>query len=45
VRHLFLPTEETASAFWREMALAAVVAIVMMRVGMASGEWMRRIRR
>jgi hypothetical protein len=45
VRHLFLPTEATAPEFWREMALAAVVAIVMTRAGMASGEWMRRIRR
>ncbi len=45
VRNLFLPTEETVSGFWWEMSLAAVWAMVMMRVGMASGDWMRRIRR
>src|SRR5204863_8834673 len=45
VRYLFFATEPTRGAFWMEMSLAAVCAIVSARLGMAWGDWMQRIRR
>ena len=45
VRNVFLPTEQSSSQFWVRVAIALAVAILMTRVGMAWGEWMRRIRR
>ena len=45
VRNIFIPTEDTPAQFWTRMAIALVVAILMTRIGMAWGEWMRRIRR
>jgi len=45
VRYLFFSTEPTRGAFWMEMSLAAVCAIVSARLGMAWGDWMQRIRR
>ncbi len=44
-RHLFLPLEKTAGEFWTAMAGAPVAAILSARLGLAWGEWMRRIRR
>ncbi len=45
VRHLFFPVEPAAAKFWTEMGLAFVASIVMTRLGLAWGDWMRRIRR
>ena len=45
VRSLFFPTEHSTAEFWVEMALAAVFAVVTTRIGMAWGDWMRRVRR
>lgn len=45
VRNIFVPTEHSFSQFWLRMAIGLVAAIVTTRIGMAWGEWMRRIRR
>jgi hypothetical protein len=45
VRNIFIHTEHTAGEFWLRMAIALGVGILMIRIGMAWGEWMRRIRR
>jgi len=45
VRSLFLNTELTSAGFWFEMSLAAVLAILSARIGLAWGDWMQRIRR
>ncbi len=44
-RHLFTPIEKTASAFWTEMGMAAVAAILTSRLGLAIGLWLRQVRR
>ncbi len=44
VRYGFLPTEQGA-AFWREWAFALATAIGLSLLGLAWGNWMRRIRR
>jgi hypothetical protein len=44
-RNLYIPTEQTPAQFWIRMLIALCVAILMVRIGMAWGEWMRRIRR
>src|SRR5947209_6542489 len=36
---------ESGAAFWKEAALALALAVVSMRVGLAWGNWMQRIRR
>ena len=43
-RYLFVPPE-SAAVFWREMALAFVISAVLMRLGFAAGDGMRRIQR
>jgi hypothetical protein len=43
-RHLYYPPEQGA-AFWTEAAIALAVAIGATRLGLAWGDWMRRIRR
>jgi hypothetical protein len=45
VRNMFVPTEQSPTEFWVRMALALASAAVMARVGLAWGEWMRRLRR
>ena len=45
VRNVFVPTEHSSAEFWVRMAMALGAAILMTRIGMAWGEWMRRIRR
>src|SRR6202046_5199627 len=45
VRNVFVYTERTSGEFWLRMTIALGVAILMVRIGMAWGEWMRRIRR
>jgi hypothetical protein len=44
MRYLFVPTESGA-ALWNELAWTVATAIVMTRLGLATGNWMRRIRR
>ena len=44
MHYRFLPTEAGA-AFWRELAWTIAVAILTTRLGLATGNWMRRIRR
>jgi len=43
--HRFVPVEPTAAVFWRNLALAFVIAPLSARVGLAIGEWLRRLRR
>ena len=45
VLNIFVPTEPTLAAFWTRMGIALVIAIVMTKVGLGWGGWMRRIRR
>jgi hypothetical protein len=45
VRNLFIYTDDTSRRFWILMAISVMVAILMTRVGLAWGDWMRRIRR
>jgi hypothetical protein len=45
VRNIYIPTEHTPAQFWIRMLVALGVSILMVRIGMAWGEWMRRIRR
>jgi hypothetical protein len=45
VRHLFVPVERTAAQFWLIMAEAFLLSILSARLGMAWGDWVRRIRR
>ncbi|HLJ18168.1 MAG TPA: hypothetical protein VKV15_26995 [Bryobacteraceae bacterium] len=44
-RNLFFAWEKTPTQFWEGMALALAIAISMMRIGLAGGDWMRRVRR
>jgi hypothetical protein len=44
VRHMFV-TPDSTFVFWKEMALAAVLGTLTIRVGFAWGDWMRRVRR
>jgi hypothetical protein len=45
VRHLFFPLERTAAQFWLIMAEALLLSILSARLGMAWGDWVRKIRR
>jgi hypothetical protein len=45
VRNLFVPTEPTLAAFWLRMTTALIVGLLLTRIGLAWGDWMRRIRR
>lgn len=45
VRGIFAATENSARAFWMTMTIALGVGVIMMRLGLSWGEWMRRIRR
>ena len=45
VRHQFVPLEKTPAQFWKEMAASLAAATVTIRLGLAWGNWMRRIRR
>jgi len=44
VRNVFL-IPDTPAVFWMELSIAAAAAIVTTRLGMAWGDWMRRVRR
>lgn len=44
VRHVFVPPD-APSVFWTEMAMAAAFGILTTRLGLAWGDWMRRVRR
>ncbi len=43
-RYMFVPIEAGAE-FWQELALTFATAILTTRVGLAAGDWMRRIQR
>jgi len=45
VRNVFVYTDHTPGEFWSRMALALAVAVVMTRIGLGWGDWMRRVRR
>jgi hypothetical protein len=45
VRHLFVPIERSASGFWLVMAEAFALAILSSRLGLAWGDWVRKVRR
>jgi len=45
VRHLFVPIERTGSEFWLVMAEAFALAILSSRLGLAWGDWVRKVRR
>ena len=45
VRNVFVSTEHTPGEFWVRMTLALAVAVVMTRIGLSWGEWMRRVKR
>ncbi|HWF37659.1 MAG TPA: hypothetical protein VG322_04010 [Candidatus Acidoferrales bacterium] len=45
VRHLFFPAERTAGEFYLVLAEAFTLAILSSRLGMAWGEWVRKVRR
>ena len=44
VRNLFF-AGETGPELWRELALTVATAILSTRLGLAAGDWMRRIQR
>ena len=44
-QNVFVHTEDSLAAFCVRMATAVVVAVVMTRIGLAWGDWMRKIRR
>ena len=44
-RYLFWSLEPTRTAFWSEMALALVCAVVSTRLGLAAAAWMRKVQR
>jgi hypothetical protein len=43
-RYVMVPPD-TPNVFWTQISLAAVFAFITMRLGIAWGDWMRRIRR
>ena len=45
VRHMFFPTERTGAEFWVVMAEALVLAVLSSRLGLAWGDWVRKVRR
>lgn len=45
VRNLFYPWEKDRLEFWMGMSEAMAIAILSTRLGLAWGDWMRRIRR
>jgi hypothetical protein len=45
VRGIFIHYENTAAHFWVVMFEALIVAVLMTRLGLGWGDWMRRIRR
>lgn len=44
VRNIFM-IPDAPSVFWTQLSIAAAAAIVTMRLGIAWGDWMRRVRR
>jgi len=45
VRHLFVPQQHTLAGFWRIMGEAGIASILSTRLGLAWGDWVRKIRR
>jgi hypothetical protein len=44
-RYLFWKLEPTTVAFWNQMALALLCAVLTTRLGLAAGNWMRKVQR
>jgi hypothetical protein len=44
-RNLFFPADKSLAEFWTGIAIALACAITTTAVGLASGNWMRRVRR
>jgi hypothetical protein len=44
-RYLFFNLEPSASAFWNQMMLALACAVLTTRLGLAAGNWMRKVQR
>jgi len=44
-RNLFVSLEPTAQAFWNQMGLALLFAVLTTRLGLAAGNWMRKVQR
>lgn len=45
VRNVFYYTEHSTWEFWKGMAFALLAAVLMSRLGLSLGEWMKKIRR
>jgi hypothetical protein len=45
VRHVFVSFETSAMEFWRNMALAFLISVVSMRIGITFGNWLSRVKR
>jgi len=45
VRNIFVHSEHSTTKFWMIMSIALAVAVLMTRLGLSFGDWMRRIRR
>jgi hypothetical protein len=45
VRNVYVYTDSSSRQFWVLMTISVMVAVFMTRVGLAWGDWMRRIRR
>jgi len=45
VRHVFVPWERTRGDFWLDMALAFLLAVASMWIGIYWGNWLRKVRR
>ena len=44
-RYVFFDLEKTSADFWMQMALAILIGMIMVRLGLAWGAWMQRIQR
>jgi hypothetical protein len=45
VRHVFVQWEATNAMFWTNMVLAFVVSVLSMWLGVAFGDWLKRVKR
>lgn len=45
VQSIYVHTENSSTQFWIVMAMSLAAAVVMTRIGLGWGDWMRRIRR
>jgi hypothetical protein len=45
VRHVFVSWEASPIEFWRNMALAFLICVFSMRIGITFGNWLSRVKR